>query len=89
MLSPDHADKFCGRPRYRQPRSRFSVLARLALPATTTIATDNAKAGKLRLRQQPDTAKAKGSFGAPGFFAGEEMLRGKDRQDDALASAAS
>ena len=43
---------------------------------------------KLRLRQQTDEAKGRGVFGAPTFFAGDEMFWGNDRLEQALEWAA-
>jgi 2-hydroxychromene-2-carboxylate isomerase len=42
---------------------------------------------KLRLRDQTAEAKERGIFGAPTFFAGDEMFWGNDRLEDALACA--
>ena len=39
---------------------------------------------KLRLRMHTEEAKARGTFGAPTFFAGEEMFWGNDRLEQAL-----
>lgn len=61
------------------------VLERLHLPAQRLIAEAQTETNKLRLRQQTDAAKARGIFGAPTFFAGDEMFWGNDRLDDALA----
>lgn len=44
---------------------------------------------KGRLREQTSTARARGIFGAPTFFVGDEMFWGDDRLEDALALAAS
>jgi 2-hydroxychromene-2-carboxylate isomerase len=43
---------------------------------------------KRRLREQTDEARRRGVFGAPTFFAGEEMFWGNDRLEDALSFAA-
>jgi 2-hydroxychromene-2-carboxylate isomerase len=64
------------------------VLAQLELPADQIIAEAQAGPNKLRLRAQTELARAKGIFGAPTFFVGEEMFWGNDRLDDALAHAA-
>jgi 2-hydroxychromene-2-carboxylate isomerase len=64
------------------------VLAQLELPADQIIAEAQAEPNKLRLRAQTELARAKGIFGAPTFFVGEEMFWGNDRLDDALAHAA-
>ena len=57
----------------------------MGLPAQEIIAEALGDANKLCLRGQTETAKAKGIFGAPTFFVGEEMFWGNDRLDDALA----
>jgi 2-hydroxychromene-2-carboxylate isomerase len=43
---------------------------------------------KALLREQTAAARARGIFGAPTFFVGEEMFWGDDRMDDAFALAA-
>jgi 2-hydroxychromene-2-carboxylate isomerase len=42
---------------------------------------------KAQLREQTSTARARGIFGAPTFFVGDEMFWGDDRLEDALAFA--
>ncbi len=64
------------------------VLAQLGLPAAEIINNAQAEQNKLRLREQTETAKASGIFGAPTFFVRGEMFWGNDRLDDALAFAA-
>ena len=61
------------------------ALDQLGLPAQQLIADAQTDANKLRLREQTERAAAKGIFGAPTFFAGEEMFWGNDRLEDALA----
>lgn len=65
-----------------------AVLTELGLPAAQIIDEAQTDANKLRLREQTDAAAAKGIFGAPMFFVGNEMFWGDDRLDDALAHAA-
>lgn len=60
------------------------ALDELGLPARQIIADAQSDANKLRLREQTAAAAAKGIFGAPTFFVGEEMFWGNDRLDDAL-----
>ena len=48
------------------------------------LAPDN----KLRLRANTEAAAARGIFGAPTFFVGDEMFWGNDRLEDAIACAA-
>lgn len=43
---------------------------------------------KTRLREQTSQARARGIFGAPTFFVGDEMFWGDDRLEDALEFAA-
>ena len=51
------------------------------------LAEANAESNKPLLRAQTERAKAKGIFGAPTFFVGNEMYWGNDRLDDALTDA--
>jgi 2-hydroxychromene-2-carboxylate isomerase len=60
------------------------ALEELGLPAQQIIADAQSDAHKLRLREQTAEAAARGIFGAPTFFVGEEMFWGNDRLDDAL-----
>jgi 2-hydroxychromene-2-carboxylate isomerase len=60
------------------------ALEELGLPARQIIADAQTDANKLRLREQTAAAAAKGIFGAPTFFVGDEMFWGNDRLDDAL-----
>jgi 2-hydroxychromene-2-carboxylate isomerase len=61
------------------------VLDQLGLPSRDIVEAAQSDANKLKLREQTETAKAKGIFGAPTFFAGDDMFWGNDRLDDALA----
>ncbi|MFG6447340.1 2-hydroxychromene-2-carboxylate isomerase [Roseateles sp. BYS180W] len=72
----------------RDVESEASVRATLqamGLDADSVIAHALSEPNKLRLRTQTETAMAKGIFGAPTFFAGQDMFWGNDRLDDALA----
>lgn len=62
------------------------VLSQLGLPAQQILGEAQSEANKLKLRSQTETASAKGIFGAPTFFVGDEMFWGNDRLDDALAA---
>jgi len=64
------------------------VLTALGLPAGEIVAAAQAEGQKLRLREQTESARQRGVFGAPTFFVGAEMFWGNDRLDDALALAA-
>ena len=63
------------------------VLNQLHLPAQVILDQAQSDGNKLKLRQQTEAAQAKGIFGAPTFFVGDEMFWGDDRLEDALASA--
>ncbi|AFT89203.1 2-hydroxychromene-2-carboxylate isomerase [Paraburkholderia phenoliruptrix] len=60
------------------------ALVTLGLPAQQIVEEAQSDANKLRLREQTEAAAAKGIFGAPTFFAGDEMFWGNDRLEDAL-----
>jgi 2-hydroxychromene-2-carboxylate isomerase len=60
------------------------ALDELGLAAQQIIADAQSDANKLRLREQTGMAAARGIFGAPTFFVGDEMFWGNDRLDDAL-----
>ncbi|CAH2798431.1 MAG: 2-hydroxychromene-2-carboxylate isomerase family protein [uncultured Paraburkholderia sp.] len=60
------------------------ALLTLGLPAQQIVEEAQSDANKLRLREQTEVAAAKGIFGAPTFFAGDEMFWGNDRLEDAL-----
>ena len=64
------------------------VLGQLGLPAQDIIDESQSEANKLNLRRQTEAARAKGIFGAPSFFVGEDLFWGNDRLEDALAAAA-
>ncbi len=70
------------------PEQVAAVLSELGLPARLIIEQAQTEQNKLLLRQQTETARARGIFGAPTFFVGDEMFWGNDRLDDALAYAA-
>ena len=70
------------------PEQVAGVLNELGLPAAKIIAEAQGERNKLLLRQQTESARARGIFGAPTFFVGKEMFWGNDRLDDALALAA-
>lgn len=61
------------------------ALAGLGLDVDAILAGAVSPENKLRLRTQTETAKARGIFGAPMFFVGDEMFWGNDRLDEALA----
>jgi 2-hydroxychromene-2-carboxylate isomerase len=64
------------------------VLLELDLPAATILAEAQAEPNKLRLREQTESARIRGIFGAPTFFVRDEMFWGNDRLEDALEFAA-
>lgn len=61
------------------------VLKQLGLDHQSIIEAAQSDTNKLKLREQTDEAAARGLFGAPTFFAGDEMFWGNDRLEDALA----
>lgn len=63
------------------------VLAGLGLDGAAIIAAARTDACKAGLRARTAAAQARGIFGAPTFFAGDEMFWGNDRLEDALAWA--
>jgi len=66
------------------PEVVADVLAQLGLPARQIVEAAQSEANKLALRAQTEEAAARGIFGAPTFFVGDEMFWGNDRLDDAL-----
>jgi len=71
------------------PQRVAEVLNQLHLPAQMILDQAQSDGNKLKLRQQTEAAQAKGIFGAPTFFVGDEMFWGDERLDDALVSASS
>jgi 2-hydroxychromene-2-carboxylate isomerase len=69
-------------------RTVAEVLRELGLDARAILDAAQSEANKLRLREQTELARARGVFGAPTFFVGEEMFWGNDRLDDALTECA-
>ncbi len=70
------------------PAAVSEALLALGLPDGELMAAAVAEENKLRLRAQTEAAQARGIFGAPTFFVGEEMYWGNDRLGDALTAAA-
>ncbi|MCO5119700.1 MAG: 2-hydroxychromene-2-carboxylate isomerase [Burkholderiaceae bacterium] len=64
------------------------ALGRLGLPPGPILARALSDTNKLALRTQTEEARRRGLFGAPTFFAGDEMFWGNDRLEDALEHAA-
>jgi 2-hydroxychromene-2-carboxylate isomerase len=71
-----------------QPDQLTPILAELGLPVADILDQSGKETTKLRLREQTEQARARGTFGAPTFFVGTEMFWGNDRMDDALLFAA-
>jgi 2-hydroxychromene-2-carboxylate isomerase len=63
------------------------ALAGLVPDPDAVLAAALAPENKLRLRANTETAAARGVFGAPTFFVGDEMFWGNDRLEDAIALA--
>jgi 2-hydroxychromene-2-carboxylate isomerase len=66
----------------------LAALAALVPDPDDMLAAALAPDNKLRLRVQTEMASARGIFGAPSFFVGDEMFWGNDRLEDAIACAA-
>ena len=62
-----------------------ALLDSMGLDAAAILRAAQSDANKLRLRERTAQAKARGIFGAPTFFVGDEMFWGNDRLADALA----
>ncbi len=62
-----------------------AVLTDMGLPTHALLEQAVSPENKLKLRTQTELAQAKGIFGAPTFFVGDDMFWGNDRLDDALA----
>jgi 2-hydroxychromene-2-carboxylate isomerase len=66
------------------PDRMSQILMDLGLPASDILSLAQAEPTKLRLREQTESARQRGIFGAPTFFVGSEMFWGNDRLDDAF-----
>ena len=69
------------------PEAVAQILTALGLPARQIVDEAGNDANRLRLRERTQAARDLGIFGAPTFFAGEEMFWGNDRLEDALDAA--
>ncbi|SDD43170.1 2-hydroxychromene-2-carboxylate isomerase [Paraburkholderia lycopersici] len=69
------------------PEAVAQILTALGLPARQIVDEAGSDANRLRLRERTQAARDLGIFGAPTFFAGEEMFWGNDRLEDALDAA--
>jgi 2-hydroxychromene-2-carboxylate isomerase len=65
----------------------LEALAGLVPDPAAVLAAALAPDNKLRLRANTEEAGARGIFGAPSFFVGDELFWGNDRLEDALACA--
>jgi 2-hydroxychromene-2-carboxylate isomerase len=64
-----------------------AILAGLGVDGDAIVAAAQGDACKAGLRERTGAAQARGIFGAPMFFVGDEMFWGNDRLEDALAFA--
>lgn len=69
-------------------RQVLAALDGLVADPAAVLAAAQSDQNKQRLRANTDQARARGVFGAPTFFAGDEMFWGDDRLEQALAWAA-
>jgi 2-hydroxychromene-2-carboxylate isomerase len=70
-----------------RPEAMASILTSMDLPASQLLQQAQSQIIKNRLREQTESARSKGIFGAPTFFVGMDMFWGNDRLDDALIQA--
>jgi 2-hydroxychromene-2-carboxylate isomerase len=70
-----------------EPAVIADILDSLGLDSAAIIAAAGMDASKAALRRRTADALARGIFGAPMFFVGDEMFWGNDRLEDALALA--
>ena len=70
------------------PAPALEALSGLVADPDAVLAAALGADNKLRLRANTASAAARGIFGAPTFFVGDEMFWGNDRLDDAIALAA-
>ncbi|MFZ0660542.1 MAG: 2-hydroxychromene-2-carboxylate isomerase [Candidatus Binataceae bacterium] len=61
------------------------ILHALGADPAAILAHALSDANKAKLREQSERAATRGIFGAPAFFAGDEMFWGSDRLEDAIA----
>ena len=69
------------------PAVIIELLDALGRPGPGLVARAASPETKDQLRRQTETAAARGIFGAPTFFVGDEMFWGNDRLEDAVAWA--
>ncbi|MFL6675012.1 MAG: 2-hydroxychromene-2-carboxylate isomerase [Massilia sp.] len=67
--------------------SMAAVLDGMGLDSAAILAAAVSAENKLSLRERTGQAQARGVFGAPTFFVGDEMFWGNDRLEDAIALA--
>ena len=63
------------------PEEVAAVLAEHGMDPTAFVDLINAPAAKEKLKENTAQAVARGVFGAPTFFVGEQMFWGQDRLD--------
>lgn len=67
-----------------EPAQVLAALTGLVDDPNRILEEAQSETNKLKLREQTKLARDKGIFGAPTFFAGEEMFWGDDRLEDAI-----
>ncbi|MHB8668447.1 MAG: 2-hydroxychromene-2-carboxylate isomerase [Burkholderiales bacterium] len=78
-----------GKPRnLGDPAELAAVLRQAGLDADAFAALANDEAVKAQLKKQTEEAVARGVFGAPTFFVGDEMFWGQDRLEFVAAALA-
>lgn len=69
------------------PAAVLDALAGLVPDPSAVMTAALEPSNKLRLRANTELASARGIFGAPSFFVGDELFWGNDRLEDAIAFA--
>jgi 2-hydroxychromene-2-carboxylate isomerase len=64
-----------------------AILTKLGLDVAAVVAAANTAENKDKLKKQTEEGIARGLYGAPSFFVGEELFWGNDRLEQAIAWA--
>ena len=63
------------------PSTHEQLLNRIGLPKEVLLAAQTDNRVKAELKQNAENSVARGTFGSPSFFVGDELFFGKDRMD--------
>ncbi len=61
------------------------ILSAIGVDAAKAVGAANTQENKQRLKEQTDEGIARGIYGAPSFFVGDELFWGNDRLEQAVA----